>query len=105
MATITVLPRDDGHDFQESWMVHKNGQMQSNHTTKAAARNAARELVSEGDTLEIRRTDGSIQERKTVRKGSNQQKQENEDPFGLSIPGIDGGYGEGTLDEQSGFFE
>lgn len=67
--TVSVRPRDDGHDFQESWMVHSQGQMKSNHTTKSAAKSAAREIANEGDTLVIHRTDGTIQERKTVRKG------------------------------------
>jgi len=44
-------------------MVHVSGRMKSNHTTKQAAKNAAREYANEGDTLEIRRTDGSVQER------------------------------------------
>lgn len=64
---ITVLPRDDGKNFQNSWMVHKNGQMKSNHTTKQAAKNKAREYASDGDTLEIRRQDGTVQKRVTVR--------------------------------------
>jgi len=70
--TVTVLPRDDGADFQESWMVHVSGRMKSNHTTKQAAKNAAREYANEGDTLEIRRTDGSVQERSTVRASSSE---------------------------------
>lgn len=51
-------------------MVHVSGQMKSNHTTKQAARNAARGYASDGDTMEVRRTDGSVQERFTVRDAS-----------------------------------
>lgn len=67
MAIVSVRPRRDGHDFQGSWMVHVNQKMKSNHTTKEAARNAARGYASDGDTMVVHRTDGTIQERFIVR--------------------------------------
>jgi len=78
---ITVLPRDDGHDFQGSWMVHVSGKMKSNHTTKQAAKNAAREYASEGDTLEIRNTDGKIQKTVTVQSSRSSGTDENPTAF------------------------
>lgn len=96
--TVTVLPRDDGQDFQNSWMVHVSGQMKSNHTTKQAARNKAREYANKGDTMEIRRTDGSVQERFTVRDGSAGDSAE-EGHSGFAFPGFGSrDYGEGTVD-------
>jgi len=102
MTTVTVLPRDDGADFQNSWMVHSGSQMKSNHTTKQAAKNAAREYASDGDTLEIRRTDGSIQKRSTVQKASSSEETE---PFGINHPTTNMDYGEGTIKEQMPFLE
>jgi len=112
MKTVTVLPRDDGQDFQNSWMVHVNGKMKSPHVTKQAAINAARGYASDGDTLEIRRTDGSIQDRRTVRKGGSEDTADATktgmpglavdipmgDPVDFAFPDSDGDYGEGTLD-------
>lgn len=69
MTKYTVLPRDDGTDFQQSWMVVGGGQ-RTPHTTKQAARNAARRRANIGDTIEVRRTDGTVQERFEVRKAS-----------------------------------
>jgi len=98
MKTVTVLPRDDGQDFQNSWMVHVSSKMKSNHTTKQAAVNAARDYASDGDTLEIRRTDGSIQKRVTVQKASGGSDTSEES--GVGFPGFGGNsdYGEGTMD-------
>jgi len=85
--TVQVLPRDDGHDFQGSWMIHAGGQMKSNHTTKQAARNAARRVANQGDEMIVHRTDGTIQERFTVQKAStsdsNDQAKERYDMFGV----------------------
>jgi hypothetical protein len=44
-------------------MIHKNGNMVSNHTTKQAATNAARRKASQGDTIQVHYQDGRIQER------------------------------------------
>jgi len=79
--TVSVLPRDDGHDFQGSWMVHSAGQMKSNHTTKQAAKNAARGYASDGDTLVIHRTDGTIQSKSTVRNASASDSEESNPLF------------------------
>lgn len=69
MTRYTVIPRQDGTDFQQSWEVRGPGKT-TNHTTKEAARNAARRRASVGDTIEVRRTDGTVQETFTVRKAS-----------------------------------
>jgi len=89
--TVAVLPRDDGQDFQESWMVHVSGKMKSNHTTKQAATNAAREYANEGDTLEIRRTDGTIQSKSTVRSSGDDEPEK-----GGLMPSSPNKYGEAT---------
>jgi len=104
MTKYTVLPRNDGQDFRNSWMIHKNGQMKSNHTTKQAAVNAARSMATEGDTLEIRRTDGTIQKRVTV-QGSSSSSSSQEESAGFMVPGVGSnpGYGEGTLEENNLF--
>jgi hypothetical protein len=78
-------------------MVHVSGKMKSNHTTKQAAKNAARDYASDGDTLEIRRTDGSIQKRVTVQKASSGS--ESDESGGFGIPGFGNkDYGKGTME-------
>lgn len=95
MTKYTVLPRDDGEDFRNSWMVHQSGKMKSNHTTKQAAINAARSMANEGDTLEIRRTDGTIQKTVTVQGGSSSSTEESS---GFGMPGFGNkDYGKGTM--------
>lgn len=84
--TYAVLPRDDGQSFQESWMVHKNGGMKSNHTNKEAAVNAAYRYASQGDTLRIHKQNGQIQDTRTVQAGSDGAADE---PMGM--------YGAGTF--------
>jgi hypothetical protein len=77
-------------------MVHQSGKMKSNHTTKQAAVNAARDYANEGDTLEIRRTDGSIQKRVTVQASSGSSSEESS---GFGIPGFgNADYGKGTME-------
>lgn len=66
MAKIVVKPAADSHDMRGNWVVDAPGK-RSPHVKKSAARRKARRLASSGDTLEIRRTDGTIQERVTVR--------------------------------------
>jgi len=73
--TVRVLPRDDGQNFQGSWMVHVSGKMKSNHTNKQAAKNAARGYANDGDTLVIHRQNGTIQKKVTYR-GSSSSKDE-----------------------------
>jgi len=82
---VSVLPRDDGHDFQNSWMVHVSGKMKSNHTTKQAAKNAARRYASDGDTLVIHRTDGTIQKKVTVRDATPDDSDQSQT---TGVPGI-----------------
>jgi len=105
MAVVTVLPRDDGHDFQQSWMVHVSGQMKSNHTTKQAAKNKAREVASDGDTLEIRRSDGTVQKRVTVRAASADSDSDHEAKgLGFGLPEGRDDYGMGVIEEQESFW-
>jgi hypothetical protein len=83
-------------------MIHKNGAMKSNHTTKEAALNAAYRMANKGDTLRIHKQNGQFQESRTVRGGSDGQ----EDTDSAGIPGLGGGYGQGTFEEGvSNFFE
>lgn len=84
----TVLPADDGHDMRSNWMVHKAGNMESAHTKKSAAKRKARKLASPGDTLQIRRTDGTIQKTVTVQRGRSGQRDSGEQQSGGGIPGI-----------------
>lgn len=66
---IVVKPADDGFDMRGNWVVDwPKGT--SPHTKKSAAKRKARQVASAGDTLEIRRTDGSIQNSVTVRSAS-----------------------------------
>jgi len=95
MAQYRVLPRDDGHDYQSSWMVHKNGSMKSPHTTKEAAKNAARGYASDGDELVIHRQNGTIQKRVTVRDATPYDDDDNQQERGL--------YGTGTFETALGF--
>jgi len=102
MAVVTVLPRDDGHDFQQSWMVHKNGRMESSHTTKQAAENKARREANTGDTIRLHYQNGQFQESYTYTGG----REENEtESSGMGIPGLgQSGYGEGTFETGVGDF-
>jgi hypothetical protein len=93
MQTLRVLPRDDGQDFQGSWMLHISGKMKSNHTTKQAAKNAARRHASDGDRLIVHRQDGTIQKDITVRDSSGSDTEEKR-RFGLPINS--GGFGQDT---------
>jgi len=77
MKKVSVRPATDGIDMRSNWMVHVGGKMKSTHTKKSAAVRQAREFASEGDTLEIRRTDGTIQETVTVRNASGSEQQDN----------------------------
>jgi hypothetical protein len=66
-------------------MVHISGKMKSNHTTKQAARNAARGYASDGDELVIHRQNGTIQERVTVQDATPYDDDEQQQPsmFGM----------------------
>jgi len=67
MATIRVIPIEDDASLRGSWQVTKNGRpLSPNHRKKSAARRHAKREASPGDTLEIRRLSGTVQERKTV---------------------------------------
>jgi hypothetical protein len=66
-------------------MVKVSNQHKSNHTTKQAAKNAARGYAHDGDELVIHRSDGTFQESTTVRNASASDDDESRqgDRFGL----------------------
>lgn len=67
MATIRVTPIKDGERLRGSWKVTKNGRtLNPPHRKKSAARRHAKREASAGDTIEIRRLSGTVQNRKTV---------------------------------------
>lgn len=68
--TIAVRPLNDGVDQRSSWQVRINGSRKDTHTKKSAAKRRARELAREGDTIQIHRTDGTVQESYTYRGSS-----------------------------------
>lgn len=61
MGTYQVTPNDN------QWKVTKNGRTISNHRKKARARQKAKQKASPGDMVVIRRSNGTIQDRRTVR--------------------------------------
>lgn len=61
MATVEVKPQGS------KWVVEKNGGTVSTHRLKRRAKHSAKSESSSGDTLVIRRDNGTIQERRTVR--------------------------------------
>lgn len=76
MATFTVQPIDDGYDMRGNWET-VGPKKTTGHTRKRAAINAARRRGGDGDTLVIKRTDGTIQEKRTMRKGSTKSRKDN----------------------------
>jgi hypothetical protein len=60
MATLKVLP--SGGD----WRVTVNGQTVSNHRLKRRAVGRANREAQPGDTLQIHRSDGTVQKTKTM---------------------------------------
>lgn len=67
MATIKVLPLPDTTSMRGSWQVKKSGRRVSSHRKKSAAKRKAKQKASSGDTLQIRRSNGTIQSTTTVR--------------------------------------
>ena len=67
MATIRVQPLPDGTSMRGNWQVKKSGRRVSKHLKKSAAKRRARREAMDGDELVIHRTNGSIQDRVTVR--------------------------------------
>jgi len=63
MGTYVVAPSGNG------WVVRKGGTgtVKSNHRKKSRAKSAARRMASSGDTVQIRRSNGTIQKSSTVR--------------------------------------
>jgi len=82
MATIKVLPLDDGVDMRSNWQVTKSGTRKETHTKKATAKSTARTTASKGDTIVIYRTDGTIQTKSTY-EGSRETDEENTTTSGL----------------------
>jgi hypothetical protein len=73
--SFKVLPRKDGVDFQGSWKVTRSDGKETPATTKQAAINKAYNMGDKGDTLQIHRTDGTIQETRTM-QGSGETSDE-----------------------------
>lgn len=67
--TVKVLPLPDTTSQRGNWQVQVSGRRVSTHLKKSAARRRARRAASDGDSMVIHRLDGTIQDRKTVRKG------------------------------------
>lgn len=61
MAKYSVEPNGTG------WRVKQNGGVLSNHRKKSRAKSRAEREASSGDTIVIRRANGTIQNRKEVR--------------------------------------
>jgi len=79
--SFKVLPRKDGVDFQGSWMVKRSDGKEVPATTKKAALNKARRMGDSGDELTIYRTDGTIQEQKTMQFSSEKSSDDESNPF------------------------
>jgi hypothetical protein len=79
---LIVRPADDGHDMRGNW--ETTGRGSSTHVKKTAAIREARKRAKEGDTLEIRRTDGTVQDRKTIRNASPSSSSSNSSESGES---------------------
>ena len=67
---IAVSPLKDNVDQRGSWQVTVNGRRKSAHTKKTAAKREARRVANIGDTIQIHRTDGSVQTKKKYQGGS-----------------------------------
>lgn len=61
MSRYRVVPDGSG------WAVKKNGRTKSNHRKKRPAINSARRMADSGDSIEIRRSNGTVQDTRTVR--------------------------------------
>jgi len=86
--TIAVRPLPDGVDQRSSWQVRINGTRKDTHTKKSAAKRRARELAREGDTIQIHRTDGTVQDRYTYR-GSSGSSRNNGVPTETAVWDVD----------------
>jgi hypothetical protein len=90
MDKYTVLPTDDGHNMRGGWMVHKNGKMQGRpHTKKSAAKRKMRNMASDGDTIEVRKTNGQVQSGyPRTYQGGNSSSSEGNNGGGGRLPGM-----------------
>jgi len=66
MAKVSVKPLPDGTSMRGSWQVQVSGRRVSKHRKKTAAKRRAQREANSGDTLVITRTDGTIQDKRTV---------------------------------------
>lgn len=65
--TVTVSPLPDGTSMRGNWQVKVSGSRVSKHRKKAAAKRRAKSEAKDGDTLKIKRLDGTTQDVRTVR--------------------------------------
>lgn len=66
MTVYRVLPLPDGVSQRYGWQVKKGGKRVSKHTKKSAAKRAANQKASKGDTVEIHGVNGRTQRAHTV---------------------------------------
>jgi len=85
MVTYTVQPAADGYDMQGNWETLGPAK-RTGHTRKQAALNEARRRASTGDTLIIKRTDGSIQDKRTIQSKTNSGPSETEEEATQPMP-------------------
>ena len=98
MATLRVLPIKDGVNQRSSWAVEKSGARVSTHVKKSAAKRTARQKASEGDTLVVHRTDGTIQSTTTVSSSKGGRSSSTSKTQGGGRPGGLPGYGRQTFE-------
>jgi len=95
MARVKVQPANDGHNMRGNWEVVGRGKVEG-YTKKKTAMKNARRIANDGDTLVIKRTNGTIQDTRTVQKGRGGSKES-----GDTTGGEDGRYGWFGLSETS----
>jgi len=66
MATYSVLPLPDSTSMRGSWQVKKGNRRVSKHRKKSAAKRRAKREASMGDTIRIHRSNGTIQNTKSM---------------------------------------
>jgi len=66
MATYKVMPLPDSANVRGDWQVKKGMRRISNHNKKSPAVSKAKRETSSGDTVQIRRSNGTIQKTKSM---------------------------------------
>lgn len=67
MAKFTVKPLPDGTSMRGNWQLKRSGRRVTKHRKKSAAIQKAYRKASSGDTLEIKRLNGTTQDVRTIR--------------------------------------